>query len=283
MPLIIDTFNVLHVTGVLPPDLAGLDVRELAELVAVSRYGRDTITLVCDGKPPRSRQIDSESRRGAGVQAPPPPHLPGGRSDATAQRIGSVVVRYSGVGIEADDVIGRMIQRSSAPRSLLIVSTDRRIRAMAARRRCAWLSSEAFLAQLADDRRNHPTRAGTVVPGSPSTPLSTDETLRWATELGLDAADLERSVDDLIDGDQARRATTPNSPAPRRIDPPPPARAPRSSSNDQPASVRPRATRYRPIDQAERPEEIDPTELERFDLEAWMRDHHRHDRTDADE
>ena len=38
MPLLIDAYNVLHVVGVLPPDLAGIDLEELAILIAKSRF-----------------------------------------------------------------------------------------------------------------------------------------------------------------------------------------------------------------------------------------------------
>jgi hypothetical protein len=51
--LLIDAFNVLHVTGVLPPHLAGLDVQGLVRLIGISRYARRKLLLVCDGAPPR--------------------------------------------------------------------------------------------------------------------------------------------------------------------------------------------------------------------------------------
>ena len=52
MGLLVDTWNVLHQMGVLPPDLAGLGVGELASLLSKGRWNRDRISLVCDGTPP---------------------------------------------------------------------------------------------------------------------------------------------------------------------------------------------------------------------------------------
>lgn len=49
--LVVDAYNVLHTQGILPPDLAGPDVRGLIELIANSRYRRHRAVLVCDGAP----------------------------------------------------------------------------------------------------------------------------------------------------------------------------------------------------------------------------------------
>jgi hypothetical protein len=126
MPLIIDAYNVLHVVGVLPPDLAGVDLAGLASLIGRSRFRRQRATLVCDGSPPD-----------AGTPLPE----------------GPVAVRYAGPGVSADDVIAGLIRTSSAPRRLVVVSSDRAGLRGARRRRCTTMTSEAFLAQLATDAR----------------------------------------------------------------------------------------------------------------------------------
>lgn len=123
MPLLIDTYNVLHVVGVLPPDLAGLDPLSLATLIASSRYADDSPRLICDGTPR--------------------PGIP--------TSVGPVAIEYAGGGIKADDLIATLVDASTAPRRLIVVSTDREVRAHAARRKCKVLTSEAFLAHLAAD------------------------------------------------------------------------------------------------------------------------------------
>ena len=124
MPTLVDAYNVLHVVGVLPPDLAGIDLEELAELIGSSRYRGDSTILVCDGTPKPHRV-------------------------ATA----GVDVMFAGPGVKADDAIMRFVKRSSAPRRLRVVTSDREILHATRRRRANVIRSETFLEQLAEDRR----------------------------------------------------------------------------------------------------------------------------------
>ncbi len=161
MPLIIDTYNVLHTTGALPPDLAGIETADLIELIGRSRYRKEQACLVCDGTPP-----------------------PGGAA-ATTERTHLI---YAGAARSADDVIERMIDRSSGPKRLTIVSSDRRVVKAARRRRCRTLSSDAFLRQIARDHRRTPRRAQE---GSrPYRSLSSSDVERWINAFGLTEADL---------------------------------------------------------------------------------------------
>ncbi|MHC4948798.1 MAG: NYN domain-containing protein [Planctomycetota bacterium] len=157
MPLVVDTYNVLHVTGILPPDLAGIGVEGLADLLGRSRYDREPTVLVCDGT--------ARGKPRAGLR-------------------GRVEVRYAGPGRTADEVIARLVERSTAPRRLTVVSSDRAVARSARRRRCRVLTSEAFLRQLAADAtRERPPEP----PGRPDGPLSEEEVRQWTAELGLDA------------------------------------------------------------------------------------------------
>ncbi len=52
MPLVVDAYNVLHVTGVLPPEIAGLDLNGLADLIEASGLAKDEVWIVCDGMKP---------------------------------------------------------------------------------------------------------------------------------------------------------------------------------------------------------------------------------------
>jgi len=158
MPLLIDTFNVLHTTGVLPPEQAGIDVADLIGLLAVSRYRRQPITLICDGS---------------------------GRDYDDPGCCGGVQVRFSGSGRPADDIIIDLVRRAPAPRRLLVVSTDQEIARAARRRKCRTLRSDALLHQLAADleRAVQPAqRRGKPI----NVPLPRSEVQRWieAFELG---------------------------------------------------------------------------------------------------
>jgi len=153
VPLIIDTYNALHVTGVLPPELAVGDPAGLAALIAGSRFAHEAVWLVCDGVP-----------RGA-------------------TRAGRIVIEGAGPGKSADDHIAAFLDRSSAPRRLTVVTSDRAIQRKARSRGADWMKSEEFLALLAEDaRRARPSR-GRPAPASPrrSVPLSEREVAGWMT------------------------------------------------------------------------------------------------------
>lgn len=144
--LLVDTSNVLHAIGVLPEHLKGLDVPSLARLISGSRYGKRRAVLVCDGAGPATTASGGSS-------------APGGRPGASetsntapsGKEIAGLDVVYAGANQEADDVIETLIARDSAPRRLLVVSTDRRLVRAARRRRAQSISSEAFLRHLASD------------------------------------------------------------------------------------------------------------------------------------
>ena len=98
--LIVDAYNVLHVTGVLPPELAGLDAPDLADLVAASRWGRHQAVIVCDGTRPKEMR---------------------------AVERGLVRVTYAGGGRSADAAIEALVNESSHPRRITVVSNDRAV------------------------------------------------------------------------------------------------------------------------------------------------------------
>ncbi|MDP7030652.1 MAG: NYN domain-containing protein, partial [Phycisphaerales bacterium] len=123
MRVLVDAWNVLHQEGILPPGLAGIDLVGLGRLMRATRWGRIHTTLACDGKP-----------------RPRPEGLPE-----------AIHVLWSGHLREADDIMEGLIARSTTPRRLVVVSSDRRLRKAARRRRCRWLSSEDFLRTILDD------------------------------------------------------------------------------------------------------------------------------------
>ena len=108
--LLVDAYNVLHVTGVLPPELSGLEAPDLADLVAASRWGRHQAVLVCDGTKPKDVR--------------------------TAER-GHVRVSYAGGGASADAAIERMLDQPYRGPSVedLFQASRRSVRALGLRLR----------------------------------------------------------------------------------------------------------------------------------------------------
>jgi predicted RNA-binding protein with PIN domain len=151
MPVLIDCYNLLHTT--MPPTLAGLDERGLCRVLARSRFAGERITIVCDGKPK--------------------PHAPAGSTDG-------ISLIYSGPTRTADDVIVAKIRSDTAPRRLIVVSSDRQIQAAARRRRANVFSSQQFIHLLAPGAANDQPAAG-----RPTGSLTDDQVERWLAEFGL--------------------------------------------------------------------------------------------------
>lgn len=172
MPLLIDTYNVVQTVGILPPDLAGIDVDGLIALLAQSRYRDEKINLVCDGVPPQETVKKSKSQIV--------------KTDLRADNVARVSVRYSGHGRSADDLIAQMIQASTAPRRLIVVSSDQAVLRSAKRRRCVTLTSHEFLQQLVDDARGR-TDSETVDVRKPrQSDMSQEQIERWIKVFDLD-------------------------------------------------------------------------------------------------
>ena len=225
MPLLVDAYNVLHVVGVLPPELAGIDLPELAELIAGSRYRRDSTILVCDG-------IDKPHR----VEAP------------------GIHVRFAGPGVKADDLIIRLVQRSSAPKRLIIVTSDQEIARAARRRRAIVVSSETFLARLADDQNGRPSSGPDRRRHSADHPADRRQVEHWLRVFGIASDDpsLEMKA-------SPPPKTTPRGPG-------------KSPNQDAPQPKRTKSNRKSPtvrrpgILEAETLADIDPEQIDRLDM-----------------
>jgi YacP-like NYN domain len=160
--LLIDAYNVLHTTGVLPPEIAGPDLGQLAGLIRTSRYGSREFRLVCDGLINRRAQ----THRGLDLDS---------------------AVMEAGPGQQADDLLEWLVRTDTARARLTIVSSDRRLRKFASAQGCGSLTSQLFLEHLAEDH-DLSRRAGRRVkplPGLPPLPLDLETTAHWMAEFGL--------------------------------------------------------------------------------------------------
>jgi len=166
MPLVLDTYNVLQTVGVLPPELAGIDVRGLIDLLRRSRYRTEPAHLICDGHPP------SEG-------APP-------------RRVGKIGVSYAG-NQTADDLIDKFIRNASHPKQLIVVSSDHEVLRSARRRRCRILRSDEFLHHLVNDVQR-PQK--TAPRPKPPPPVSDQQVERWKSLFGMDDEQTQRAVED---------------------------------------------------------------------------------------
>lgn len=152
MDLLIDTWNVLHQSGVLPADSAGIGSAGLYKMIENSRWRGHKVTLVCDGTP--------SDEKSAGVRC---------------QMI------FTGPFKSADEEIMERVVRSSAPRSILVVTSDREIIASIGKRGAQHIGSSSFLLALVEDSYK-PKRKSVHRPSG----LSPERAQEWREQFGID-------------------------------------------------------------------------------------------------
>jgi predicted RNA-binding protein with PIN domain len=239
--IIVDTYNLLNVEGVLPAHLAGPDLVELVALIGRSRHAGDRVMLVCDGH--MSKSVTSRTTNGR---------------EPVQVRFGAVEIVFSGAGTEADDVIEALLAHHSGSNSLIMVSSDRRLTRAAKKVGAQPMSSAAFLRRLALDA-DRPDRPS-IPEFARKTPLDRASLAYWMAEFDLGEPTDEKP------GPEERKPETDSRPP--------------SSEPDEPGEQESRlgeTTYTEPVLDAmllrliqESRLSIDPVDL---DMERWLKQH----------
>jgi predicted RNA-binding protein with PIN domain len=175
MSLIIDGYNLLHVTGIVGSRMGPATLerarRGLVNFVAASMEQLELAetTIVFDAK-------DA------------PPGLP------NRYEYGALTVLYAKGYEDADALIEELIETHNAPRQLTVVSSDHRVQRAARRRRATAIDSDVWYGQtIAERRRSHShsqSQSASTEPRKPATP-SESEVEAWLKEFSdIDLADL---------------------------------------------------------------------------------------------
>ena len=173
--LLIDGYNLLHAAGLARRSYARGDLE---------RCRRDLLRLI-------SGQIGDEQRRRTTVvfDAKDPP--PDADRHATHAEI---VVLYAHENEEADDLIELIIAQHSAPKQLIVVSSDHRLHKAARRRKATPLDSDAFLDECA--RRVYCRRASRPDPDhKPDCDTSPAAVTEWLSVFDVDVLDLSQQIE----------------------------------------------------------------------------------------
>ncbi|MCC6493837.1 MAG: NYN domain-containing protein [Pirellulales bacterium] len=168
MPLLIDGYNLLNVTGITGRrgDLHGSREALLRFLAsAIEPNERPHTTIVFDA-------------------AEAPPGLP------RVVALDEMTIRYAAEFATADELIEVLIAEDNSPRSLLVVSSDHRVQRAARRRRAQFVDSDVWFADAV--RRRERLRRPAAAPrlAKPVGPLSTDEISYWVAEFAGTAEQL---------------------------------------------------------------------------------------------
>ncbi len=160
MAIIVDGYNVLHTSRWLRSPWKGVDRSELCRLLGrLARHTSEKISVVFDAMP-------SE------------PDVGGGKAL-------DVEVIFSGHGRTADDVIIQMVNSTTGPRDLTVVSSDRQIKAAARRRGCKTRGAGEFV-KAASAELARAQREKNREPGQKEKGLTRQETDQWLSEFGID-------------------------------------------------------------------------------------------------
>ncbi len=186
MPLLIDGYNLLYVSGIIGSGRGpgGLERSRLALLnfLAESVEPRELshTTVVFDAR---------EAPRGLPRVVP---HR-------------GITVRFAADYEEADDLIEELIRADSAPRRLVVVSSDHRIQRAARRRRAKAIDSDVWYADLIRARRDRASADAAETPARPAVPLLKEDVNFWLRKFGG-----ESLLSQLFEG----HGTPPESPSP---------------------------------------------------------------------
>ena len=164
MPILIDGYNLLNATGIVGRGIGpgSLERSRLALLnfLAVSIDPRELphTTVVFDAH-----------------DAPP------GLPRVVEHR--SITVRFAAKQETADELIATLIHTDSAPRRLVVVSSDHEIQRAARRRRSKTIDSDAWYAELIRTRRQRE-EASAEEPTQPTVPLLEEDVNYWLRQFG---------------------------------------------------------------------------------------------------
>lgn len=158
MPFLIDGYNLLWAVHKLGDDSESVNDVQMCRIV--SRYLKQTGEsgeIVFDGiGPPDKSGFDN---------------------------IDNLEVFFTGVDIDADSVIENKVRANTAPKRLMVVSSDRRLRDAARARRAVALKSENFWERVGKQLRK---RRTTKEPQAKRQGLSESETEQWLKIFGLE-------------------------------------------------------------------------------------------------
>ncbi|MBL9162620.1 MAG: NYN domain-containing protein [Planctomycetaceae bacterium] len=159
MALLIDGYNLLHVTAIVGHGGLRGSREGLLRFLASAIEPRDRLqtTIVFDA-------------------AEAPPNLP--RTIVFEE----MTIHFSSEYDNADELIEELIEAHSVPKSLLVVSSDHRIQRAARRRKAPFVDSDVWFADAL--RRRAASRRPAPIVARPTGNLSADEIDYWLSEFG---------------------------------------------------------------------------------------------------
>jgi len=204
MPLLIDGYNLLHVSGILGRNRGpgGLQASRLALLnflaESLDPAELPRTTIVFDAGDPPWGMPRKVTHRG-------------------------ITVRFAARYESADDQIEELILKATDPRRLIVVSSDHRIQRAAKRRRAKAIDSDVWYAELIRVRRER-LASSPEAPARPAVPLLEEDVNYWLRQFGGESALTEFLVREAqtLGHPIAPNASSPPEERPNESEPKPP-------------------------------------------------------------
>ena len=174
MSILIDGYNLLHASGILPqgqgPHTFERAREALLRFLAASLTDKERVrtTIVFDAREA-------------------PYNLP-----RTVDHDG-MTIRFAPRDTDADTIIEELIRADTSPKRLTVVSSDHRIQNAARRRRAEAIDSDIWCVEL--QRQRNARRGGQAAAAKPEGPYPPSEVARWMAEFQIDLTD-EASIDE---------------------------------------------------------------------------------------
>jgi hypothetical protein len=181
MPLLIDGYNLLHVSGVFGQGTA---------LTELHRSREALLAFLAASLEPAERAHTTIVFDAAGA----PPGLP------QSYLYEGISVQFARDPGNADELLERIIAAHDTPRKLVVVSGDHRVQRAARRRRAKAVDSDRWWADLCAERR----RKGAELPMPPQKPtgnLSAGEVDYWVSQFADSPPEARRKQQDIAPPD----------------------------------------------------------------------------------
>jgi predicted RNA-binding protein with PIN domain len=162
MPLLIDGYNLLHVSGIFGRGTA---------LTELHRSREALLAFLAASLEPAERAHTTIVFDAAGA----PPGLP------QSFPYDGIHVQFARDPGNADELLERLIAANDTPRKLVVVSSDHRVQRAARRRRATSVDSDRWWADLCSKRRDKEA-ALPAVPLKPAAELSAGEVDYWVSQ-----------------------------------------------------------------------------------------------------
>ena len=167
--ILIDGYNLLHVTGVTGRGIADRKIGS----GTLERARNALLNFLAASLTEDERQLTTIVFDSSNA----PPGLP------RELQYQGIAVKYATGYESADEMLEELIRKASAPRRLTVVSSDHRVQRAAKRRKARAVDSDVWCAEIRESRHKSKEPLPTSSP-KPATPLPEDDVAAWLDEFG---------------------------------------------------------------------------------------------------